>query len=112
MSEEIFEPYEKLIEIEVLGRRLMVPENNSILRGLQFVEMESVSYGDLCWNGECLNCRVVVKDQSGKGKTVIACRTNAEPGMAVISVSEEIADALGDEFNTSEPLDPRHSTMP
>lgn len=112
MSEEIFEPYEKLIEINVLGRRMMVPENNSILRGLQYVEMESVSYGDLCWNGECLNCRVVVKDQSGKEKTVIACRTNAEPGMTVISVSDEIADALGDGFNTSESLDRLRSTTP
>lgn len=112
MSEEIFEPYEKLIEIEVLGRRMMVPENNSILRGLQFVEMESVSYGDFCWNGECLNCRVAVKDQSGKERTVIACRTNAEPGMTVISLSGEVADVLNDDLSISEPLDQLHSTRP
>jgi predicted molibdopterin-dependent oxidoreductase YjgC len=112
MSEEIFEPYEKLIEIEVLGRRIMVPENNSILRGMQFVEMESVSYGDLCWNGECLNCRVVLKDGEGKEKTVIACRTDAEPGMTVVSVSDEIAEALGENFSTSGSSDLRRSTTP
>ncbi len=94
-SEEIFEPYEKLIEIEVLGRTINVPENNSILRSLQFVEMESVSYGDFCWNGECLNCRVSIKSD-GKNKDVMACRTDVTPGMSIVSVSSEIADVLDD----------------
>ena len=55
---EIFEPYERLIEIQIFGRPFKVPENNSILRCLQFLEMEAISYGDFCWNGECLNCQV------------------------------------------------------
>jgi len=93
LNEEIFEPYEKLIEIEILGRTINVPENNSILRSLQFVEMESVSYGDFCWNGECLNCRVTIRNDD-KEKDVMACRTDVKHGMSIISVSSEIADVL------------------
>jgi len=29
---EMFAPYERLIEIEIVGRKFEVPENNSILR--------------------------------------------------------------------------------
>lgn len=96
-SEEIFESYEKLIEIEVLGNTINVPENNSILRSFQFVAMESVSYGDFCWNGECLNCRVSIKGDD-KNKDVMACRTDATAGMSIVSVSSEIAEVLEDLF--------------
>ena len=37
---DMFEPYDRLIEIEILGRKYSVPENNSILRCLQFLDME------------------------------------------------------------------------
>ena len=90
MSEpEIFEPYEKLIQITLLGRAVEVPENNSILRCLQFLNMEAVSESELCWNGDCLDCQVWVKG-GDKEKAVIACRTNAEPGMDITRISEKI----------------------
>ena len=90
MSEpEIFEPYEKLIPITLLGRAVEVPENNSILRCLQFLNMEAVSESELCWNGDCLDCQVWVKN-GDKEKAVIACRTNAEPAMDITRISEKI----------------------
>ena len=90
MSEpEIFEPYEKLIQITLLGRTVEVPENNSILRCFQFLNMEAVSESELCWNGDCLDCQVWVKN-GDKEKAVIACRTNAEPGMDITRISEKI----------------------
>jgi NADH dehydrogenase/NADH:ubiquinone oxidoreductase subunit G len=90
MSEmEIFEPYEKLIEISVCGRTVEVPENNSILRCFQFLNMDSVSDSELCWNGECLECQVWIKN-GGKEKAVMACRTNAEDGMEIVRISEKI----------------------
>ena len=90
MSEpEIFEPYEKLIRITLLGRAVEVPENNSILRCLQYLNMEAVSESELCWNGDCLDCQVWVKS-GDKEKAVIACRTNAEPGMDITRISEKI----------------------
>ncbi|MEQ1642487.1 MAG: hypothetical protein ABL959_03455, partial [Pyrinomonadaceae bacterium] len=86
---DIFQPYEKLIEIDLLGEKKMVPENNTILRCFQFLSMESISYGDFCWNGDCLNCKVWVKDGE-KEKAVISCRAMASPGMEIVSVSDDI----------------------
>ena len=84
---EIFEPYERLVKIKLLGVERDVPENNSILRGLQFLDMDAISYGDFCWNGECINCQVWIKN-GDKEKAVIACRTNVEEGMEIIRLSE------------------------
>lgn len=86
---EIFEPYEKLIEISVCGRTVQVPENNSILRCFQFLNMDSVSDSELCWNGECLECQVWIKN-GNKEKAVMACRTNAEDGMEIVRISDTI----------------------
>ncbi|MFM9903233.1 MAG: 2Fe-2S iron-sulfur cluster-binding protein [Pyrinomonadaceae bacterium] len=86
---DIFEPYEKLIEIEILGSRYMLPENNSLLRGFQFLAMENISYGDFCWNGECLNCQVWIENGK-KEKAVMACRTNAVEGMKIVRLADGI----------------------
>jgi hypothetical protein len=86
---DIFHPYEKLVEIEVLGQKRMVPENNSLLRCFQFLSMETVSYGDFCWNGECLNCQVWLEN-GDKQKAVIACRTTVAEGMKIVKVAEGI----------------------
>jgi len=87
--DEIFEPYERLVKIKLLGVEREVPENNSILRGLQFLDMESISYGDFCWNGECLNCQAWIK-MGDKEKAVIACRTNVQEGMEIVRISKEM----------------------
>ena len=87
--QDFFQPYEKLVEIDIMGRKCSVPENNTLLRGFQFLSMESISYGDFCWNGDCLNCQVWVKN-GDKEKAIIACRTNAAEGMEIIRMSEEI----------------------
>jgi len=86
---EIFAPYERLIEIEVLGKTYEVPENNSILRCLQFLEMDAVSNADLCWNGECLLCQVQILN-GDKQRSVIACRTNAVAGMQIVGISRDV----------------------
>jgi hypothetical protein len=88
-NSDIFEPYDRLIDIEVLGRKYRVPENNSILRCFQFLDMETISEGDLCWNGECLNCQVWIKNGE-KEKAAIACRTNVFEGMQILNISDDI----------------------
>lgn len=88
-NSDIFEPYELLVKINFCGREIQVPENNSILRGLQFVDMDAISYGDFCWNGECLNCQVWIKN-GDKEKAVMACRTDAVEGMEILRISDEI----------------------
>ena len=86
---DIFEPFEKLIEIEICGERREVPENNTLLRCFQFLSMETISYGDFCWNGDCLNCQVWIK-KGDKEKGVISCRTKVEEGMKIVRLSNEV----------------------
>lgn len=86
---DIFEPYDKLIEIEILGESRMVPENNSLLRCFQFLAMENISYGEFCWNGECLNCQVWV-EQGEKEKAYMACRTMVTEGMKIVRLADGI----------------------
>ena len=85
--DDIFEPYDRLVTIKLLGIERQVPENNSILRALQFLDMDAISYGDFCWNGDCINCQVWIK-LGDKEKAVIACRTNVEDGMEIVRTSK------------------------
>ncbi len=89
MNKDIFEPFEKLIEIEILGEKREVPENNSLLRCFQFLSMETISYGDFCWNGDCANCQVWLEN-TATDKPVLSCRTKVREGMKVMKMSGEI----------------------
>lgn len=86
---EIFNPYERLIEITVCGDKKLVPENNSILRGLQYLDMEKISQADLCWNGECTDCQVWIK-KGDKEKAVMSCRTTATEGLEITRISDAL----------------------
>jgi len=86
---EMFQPYEKLVGIDIMGKLRMVPENNSLLRCFQFLAMESISYGDFCWNGECINCQVWL-DSGGKEKAVMACRTTVVEDIKIVRLAEAI----------------------
>ena len=92
IDNDIFEPYDKLIEIEIRGKKFLVPENNMLLRCFQFLSMETVSYGDFCWNGDCANCQVWLETTAtdGKDKPALSCRTKVEEGMKIIKMAEEI----------------------
>lgn len=86
---DIFEPFEKLVEVVIAGEIYAVPENNTLLRCFQYLSMETISLGDFCWNGDCSNCQVWLEDSESK-KTVLACRTKVRDGMRVVRMSEEI----------------------
>jgi NADH dehydrogenase/NADH:ubiquinone oxidoreductase subunit G len=94
---EIFEPFERLIEIEIQGKTVCVPENNTLLRCFQYLSMETVSMGDFCWNGDCANCQVWLEGVA-KEKPVLACRTKVEEGMKVVRMSEEITLVVSGEY--------------
>ncbi len=88
-ANDLFDDDDELIEITVVGQQLQVPSNNSILRCLQFLWLEGISYGDFCWNGDCLNCQVWIT-AGDREKAVIACRTNVVQGMEIVRFSEQI----------------------
>ena len=54
---DVYEPWERLIRIVVLGKVLEVPEKNLLLRQLQYVS-EDVGMGRYCWNAECRYCEI------------------------------------------------------
>jgi len=90
---EIFEPYDKFVTVSICGQERALPENNTILRGLQYLDMEAVSYGEFCWNGECLNCQVWLKNGE-KEKAVMSCRTYVTEGMEIMRTSSEIETVM------------------
>lgn len=87
--DDILQPYDKLVEIEIVGARRMVPENNSLLRCFQFLSMETISYGEFCWNGSCDNCRVWLR-KGTQEKGVMACRTRVQEGMKIVRLADAI----------------------
>lgn len=93
MDNDLLDPYERLINIKVLGRQVQVPENNRLLRCFQYLSIETISYGDFCWNGECTNCQIWyhLKDQ---GETVdrpaLACRMEVIEDMEITRLSDFI----------------------
>ena len=87
---DLYEPYDKLIPIEVLGRRFEVPENNLLLRQLSYVAPDIAS-GRYCWNGECRYCEVSYRTETrGAEQSALACRVKGQSGMRVTKLALEM----------------------
>jgi hypothetical protein len=93
MNADLFGDYQKLLQVDVLGQPVEMPEHNSLLRGFQFAAPETISYGRFCWNGTCNNCTVTVRTGlcDSKGQ---ACAMETQAGMQVTAVSGEIRRLL------------------
>jgi hypothetical protein len=92
-SSDLLDPYEKLVSIEVLGKRLRVPEKNRLLRCFQFLSLHTISYGDFCWNGECTNCQVwyhLEGQTELQDRPALSCRTMCQDGMIITKLSRSI----------------------
>jgi hypothetical protein len=90
---DLFEPYEKLVTVEILGRWVEVPERNRLLRCFQFLSLETISYGDFCWNGDCSNCQVWYREPGqpdGPERTALSCRFDVREGLRVTRLSPHI----------------------
>jgi hypothetical protein len=89
---DLLDPYERLVSIEVLGRRVEVPEKNRLLRCFQYLSLETISYGDFCWNGDCTNCQIWFREpgQPAAARPALACRTDVREGMVITGMSPHI----------------------
>jgi hypothetical protein len=94
-ADQVFRPYERLVEIKILGKTFEVPEKNTILRCFQFISPETIPYGRFCWNQDCQYCRVVGKmiddDQS---REMLSCKFLVSPGMEITEISPELKFCL------------------
>ena len=93
MDAELFDPYERLVEIEVLGRSVRVPERNRLLRCFQYLSIQTISYGDFCWNGDCTNCQFWYHEEgqtAAQDKTALACRFEARERLVVTRLDPHV----------------------
>ncbi len=91
LMSEPFRPYEKLVEITILGKKFQVPERNSLLRCFQFISPETIPYGRFCWNQECQYCRVSCQlPDDDESREMLSCKFIVMPGMEVTELSQEL----------------------
>jgi len=88
---EPFRPYEKLVEITIMGKKFQVPERNSLLRCFQFISPETIPYGRFCWNQDCQYCRVLCQlPDDDEPREMQSCKFIVMPGMEVTDMSQEL----------------------
>jgi hypothetical protein len=92
---EVFRPYEKLVEITILGKTFLVPERNSLLRAFQFISPETVPYGRFCWNQECQYCKVSCQlADDDQARPILSCKFLVSEGMHVTGMAPELVGCL------------------
>ena len=95
---DVYEPWQRLVRIVVLGKVFDVPEKNLLLRQMQYVA-EDVGTGRYCWNAECRYCEVSYKRPGDESETAgLACRLRGFEGMRITKLAPEIR------YNMSGPL--------
>jgi hypothetical protein len=95
LSGDVFRPYEKLVEITILGKTFLVPERNSLLRAFQFISPETVPYGRFCWNQECQYCKVNCQlSDEDRARPILSCKFIVSEGMDISKLSPELVGCL------------------
>ena len=95
LMSDIFRPYEKLVEITVLGKNFLVPDRNSVLRAFQFISPETVPYGRFCWNQECQYCKVSCQlPDEETSRPILSCKFLVSEGMNITDISPELMGCL------------------
>ncbi|HTZ99411.1 MAG TPA: hypothetical protein VMB02_03705 [Candidatus Aquilonibacter sp.] len=108
---DVFRPYEKLVEITILGKTFLVPERNSLLRAFQFISPETIPYGRFCWNQECQYCRVNCQlSDDDQARPILSCKFIVSEGMNISNLAPELIGCLrtklGQMESASEPATP------
>lgn len=95
VTPQVFRPYERLVEIKILGKSFEVPEKNTILRCFQYISPETIPYGRFCWNQDCQYCRVVGKlVDDDQPHEMLSCKFLVSAGMEITDISPELKYCL------------------
>ncbi len=90
MDSALLEAYDKLIPVTINGRVYEVPENNTLLRILQHMNLE-LAYSKYCWNGDCRNCAFrYISRRTGKEVEALGCQMRCFPSMVITRMPEGI----------------------
>jgi hypothetical protein len=107
VTDNLFEPYEKLVTIVILGRRFEVPEDNLLLRQMQFVAPD-IGSGRYCWNAECRYCEIEYCGAAGGApQPALACRVKGFEGMRVTKAALEIRYNMSEALRAAPADDPK-----
>jgi hypothetical protein len=90
---DLLDPYDRLVSIEIAGKTVEVPEKNRLLRCFQYLSLNTISYGDFCWNGECTNCQIWyhMEGQTEElDRPALACRIEVIEQMIITKLSRFI----------------------
>ena len=92
---DVFRPYEKLVEITIMGKTFLVPEKNSLLRAFQFISPETIPYGRFCWNQDCQYCRVSCQlSDEDSPRPILSCKFIVSEGMNITELAPELIGCL------------------
>lgn len=86
---DLFGPYRQLHALDIGERRFWVPEDNTVLRALQFVELQTgaiqLPYRDYCWSNTTGCCLMRYREGPGAPeRSGRACVVRATPGLCII----------------------------
>lgn len=102
---DFYEPYDRLIPIVILGKAFRVPENNLLLRQMQFVSPD-IGYGRYCWNGECRNCEILYRRaEGGPELPALACRVKGQELMQIVKLAFEVKYNMSEALSAAEEVE-------
>lgn len=108
LMDEVFRPYEKLVEISILGKTFLVPERNSLLRAFQFISPDTVPYGRFCWNQECQYCKVDCQlSDDDRSRPILSCKFIVSEGMNISALAPELVGCLRTKLGAAAASSPR-----
>lgn len=91
----MFRPFDRLVKISIGGKEFEVPEGNMLLRAMQYLSPEEVSYGRFCWNEECQYCRVTFDlGPDSQARVALSCKLMVKEGMRITEMAQEIRYCL------------------
>jgi hypothetical protein len=101
---DVFRPYEKLVEITILGKTFLVPERNSLLRAFQFISPDTIPYGRFCWNQDCQYCRVDCQlSDDDQARPILSCKFLVSEGMSISNLAPELIGCLRTKLGKTAP---------
>ncbi|HEY4001745.1 MAG TPA: 2Fe-2S iron-sulfur cluster-binding protein [Candidatus Xenobia bacterium] len=88
---DLYDPFDRFVEITFKGKKVQVPENNLLLRCFQYLDTDCITYGSFCWNNECGNCEIQYVMKEGDAPvTARSCQTKVIEGMSIIGSTRHV----------------------
>ena len=87
----IYDPFERLVDIEIEGTSFKVPGNNILLRCVQFIVDQGMVLGRFCWNNECGNCELTWQTPDHpEPQRARGCQTVVQEGMRLSELTPDL----------------------